>query len=80
MKLEEMEPEHKEALKKHLHHNDNVIDVQMVGYLDMYGDGSRSYIVYLQDTLANCFVIANFEYYVTKREWMLTDMHRLKTT
>jgi len=77
MKIEEMEPEHFTELKNHLSTYDNVIDVQMVGYLDMYGDGSREYILYIYDELAKCFVISKFEYFVTKKVWVLDDITRI---
>ena len=73
MNLEEMEPKHAEALKAVLSESDKVIDVQMVGYLDMCGDGSRSYIVYMHDSLEKCLVLSKFEYYITKKIWILSD-------
>jgi len=80
MKIEDMESKHSEELKIHLSTYDTVIDIQMVGYLDMYGDGSRNYVVYLYDTLAECFVLSNFEYYITQKRWMLSDMKRFDKT
>lgn len=79
MNLEEMQPEHLKALKARLPHSDTVLDVQMIGYLDMYGDGSRNYIVYVYDKVTECFVISNFEYDTIIKNWILHDLKRIKT-
>ena len=73
MNIEEMEPSHAEELKKQLLESDTVLDIRMVEYQDMYGDGSRSYLIFMHDQIEKCLVMASFEYYITKKVWLLSD-------